>query len=77
MDHDLWTDNTPGRFAVDAECICCSVCSDVAPTHFRVSDEETHNICYRQPETPEEVAACLDALDGCPVEAIVDRADPG
>ncbi|MFT5680902.1 MAG: ferredoxin [Myxococcota bacterium] len=73
MERTFWPDNTPGRFAVDTECILCSLCSDIAPAHFRMSDEETHDICYRQPETPEEVADCQEALLNCPTESIVDQ----
>ena len=64
--------NVPGRFFVNHECIVCSMCADAAPDYFRLGDDEDGNIVYRQPETPEEVAACRDALDGCPVEAITD-----
>ena len=69
----LWPDNAPGRFAVAGDCICCSVCSDIAPENFRLSDEDHHNICYSQPRSAEELADCLEALAACPVEVIIDR----
>jgi ferredoxin len=31
----------------------------------------------KQPETPEEEAACKEAMEGCPVEAIGDFGDKG
>ena len=64
--------NVPGRFYVNHECIICAVCSDVAPAHFRLGDDEEGNIVYRQPETDAEIADCREALDGCPVEAITE-----
>ena len=77
--HNKWEDNTlaaaevHGRtvsFYVDKECILCSVCSDAAPNNFRMSDDEDHDICYKQPEDEEELEQCFEALENCPVEAI-------
>jgi ferredoxin len=77
-----WEDNVVGdatiggrrvSFFVDKECILCSVCSDAAPKNFRMSDDEDHDICYKQPTTPEELAQCYEALENCPVEAIGDQ----
>ena len=77
-----WEDNVGGSvvisgtkvgFYVDKECILCSVCSDAAPNNFRMSDDEDHDICYKQPTTPEELAQCYEALENCPVEAIGDQ----
>lgn len=59
-------------FYVDRECILCTTCSDLAPGHFRRSDDEDHDVCYRQPRDPAELAACLEAMAACPVEAIGD-----
>ena len=57
---------------MDRECIICSVCSDSAPIIFRMSEEEDHDICYKQPETEQELEECYDAMENCPVEAIGD-----
>ena len=74
-----WPDNVGGTnvvagkkvaFFVDKDCILCSVCSDAAPNNFRLSDQEDHDICYKQPEDQEELAQCVEAMEGCPVEAI-------
>jgi ferredoxin len=65
-----WDDNVPGGFYVDKECILCSLCSDLAPKNFKESPEGDHDIVYKQPESPEEVQQCEDALTQCPVEAI-------
>lgn len=69
---EKWDDNVAGKFYVDRECILCSVCSDAAPKNFRVSDDGTHDIVYKQPENEDELDECYEALDNCPVEAIGD-----
>ncbi len=78
---NIWEDNVTGKveiegqtvsFYVDKECILCSVCSDAAPNNFRMSDDEDHDICYKQPEDEEELEQCYEALENCPVEAIGD-----
>ena len=76
---NIWEDNIGGTaeidgrkvgFYVDMECILCSVCSDAAPNNFRMSDDEDHDICYKQPEDAEELEQCEEAMENCPVEAI-------
>lgn len=67
-----WADNVPGKFYVDEECILCSVCSDAAPNNFKISDDEDHDIVFKQPENDEEEAQCYEAMENCPVEAIGD-----
>ena len=78
---NIWEDNVGGKveiggrevsFYVDEECILCSVCSDAAPNNFRISDDEDHDICYKQPENEEELEQCDEAMENCPVEAIGD-----
>lgn len=66
-----------GPFRVDHECICCSVCSDVAPSHFRLANDGDGNVVCRQPETPLEVAACREAAAACPVETISEAGGQG
>ena len=67
-----WGDNVPGKFYVDKECILCSVCSDAAPNNFRMSDDEDHDVVFKQPGTPAELAQAYEAMENCPVEAIGD-----
>tara|TARA_R110002073_G_scaffold88116_6_gene209156 strand:- start:488 stop:730 length:243 start_codon:yes stop_codon:yes gene_type:complete len=69
---DKWEDNTPGKFYVDKECILCSVCEDVAPSNFKVSEEGEYDICFKQPDGEEELSQCYTALAECPVDAIGD-----
>ena len=63
-------ENTPGRFYVDATCIDCDLCRETAPRQFVRQDDEGHSYVARQPETPADEAACLAAMEECPVEAI-------
>jgi ferredoxin len=63
-------ENRPGRFYVDATCIDCDLCRETAPENFTRNDDEGHSFVYRQPSDPAQEAACLAALEECPVEAI-------
>lgn len=65
-----WEDNIPGQFYVDKECILCSLCTDIAPSNFKESDDGDHDFVYKQPVNDEERKQCLDALEQCPVDAI-------
>jgi ferredoxin len=47
----------------------------LAPNNFKLSDDETHDICYKQPEDEEEEDQCAEAMESCPVEAIGDDGD--
>lgn len=78
---DIWEDNVGGfsvvagkkvSFYVDRECILCSVCEDAAPRNFRASDDDDHDICYKQPQNEDELEECYEAMENCPVEAIGD-----
>ena len=78
---EKWADNVGGSsvvkgkkvsFYVDQECILCSVCDDEAPNNFKMSEDEDHDICYKQPENEDELEQCYEAMENCPVEAIGD-----
>jgi ferredoxin len=69
---DKLPDNTPGNFYVDKQCIDCDVCRDTAPANFTRNDENGYSYVYRQPQSPDELELCREALDACPVEAIGD-----
>jgi ferredoxin len=60
-------------FYVDRECILCGVCEEVAPKNFRMNDDESHDICFKQPENEAELEECYEAMESCPVEAIGDN----
>lgn len=70
-------DNAPGPFYVDRSCIDCDVCRTTAPEHFVRNDDGGYTFVLRQPETDEELAACREALEGCPTESIGDDGESG
>ncbi len=70
-----WKDNIHGKMFVDQSCIACDACVLSAPNNFAMHDEDGHAFVKKQPETPDEVAACDEAMKGCPVEAIGDFGD--
>jgi ferredoxin len=63
-------ENVPGRFYVDDQCIDCDACRETAPEFFKRNEDKGYSFVFRQPTSPEEVALCQEALQGCPVEAI-------
>lgn len=65
-----YTENDPGKFYVDSQCIACDACCTTAPNHFKMNDDEGHAYLSLQPKTAEEEAQCKEAMEGCPVEAI-------
>ena len=60
--------NVPGDFYVDSTCIDCDQCRAIAPETFAEVDEMS--AVLRQPETPPEVHAALQALVTCPTASI-------
>ena len=69
-------ENVPGLYYVDSECIDCDACRDAAPDHFKQEEDEGYSFVFKQPVTPEEIEACDDAIEECPVEAIGKDGDP-
>lgn len=67
---DKWPTNVGGKFYVDQQCIDCDLCRETAPSFFTRHDEGGYSFVMKQPTTEEEVAQCMEALEGCPVEAI-------
>lgn len=63
-------ENVPGRYYVDRTCIDCELCRETAPANFVRQDEGGYSYVIRQPAGAAEEAACLAALEECPVEAI-------
>ena len=64
------TENARGSFYVDEQCIDCDVCRVTAPANFQRVEEKGYSYVFRQPVSAEEHAACEEAMDCCPVEAI-------
>lgn len=68
-------ENVGGKYYVDAQCIDCDLCRETAPANFQRHDDEGYSYVYKQPESEEEEALCVEAMEGCPVEAIGDDGD--
>ena len=68
-----YPENVPGKFYVDDQCIDCDLCRETAPANFTRCDDGGYSYVYKQPSTPEEEAKCVEAMEGCPVEAIGDN----
>ena len=66
----IYSDNVPGAWYVNDECICCGLCGEVTPAVFEASEDYDHHRVHHQPSTPEEHRGAEDARDRCPVEAI-------
>jgi ferredoxin len=62
--------NVAGRYYIDSTCVDCDLCRNTAPAFFHRDDEIGMSIVYRQPVTPEEIAAAEAAKQGCPTESI-------
>ena len=69
---DKYSDNVAGKYFVDTECIDCDLCRETAPRNFTREEDEGYSYVYKQPENDEELESCIEAMDGCPVEAIGD-----
>lgn len=68
-------ENVPGKFYVDDTCIDCDACRATAPDNFQRNDDAGYSYVHKQPNTDEERQLCIDAMEGCPVEAIGEDGD--
>jgi ferredoxin len=68
-----WKDNIAGKYFVDQSCIACDACVLAAPNNFSMHEEDGHAFLTKQPGSVQEEAACKEAMEGCPVEAIGDN----
>lgn len=67
---DKWSENVPGNFYVDQQCIDCDLCRETAPAFFTRHDENGYSFVHAQPQTENDIELCMEALEGCPVDAI-------
>ena len=67
---EKWKDNAGGKFYVDQQCIDCDLCRETAPAFFKRHEEGGYSFVHTQPATEDDVQLCMEALEGCPVEAI-------
>ncbi|MFK8139482.1 MAG: ferredoxin [Bdellovibrionales bacterium] len=72
---EKWPDNKPGKFYVDQACIACDACVTAAPDNFIMDEDTGHAYVSKQPDGAEEEEMVVEALEGCPVEAIGDDGD--
>lgn len=72
---EKWKDNIGGKFYVDQQCIDCDLCRETAPAFFKRHEEGGYSFVHTQPTTEEDVQLCMEALEGCPVEAIGNDGD--
>jgi len=70
-----WKENVKGKHYVDKNCIAAKYCVSVAPEVFRMAENGSHALVYKQPETSEEQEHVQDAIMGCPVGAVGDDGD--
>lgn len=61
-------ENVAGDFFVDATCIDCDACRQIAPATFR--DHGDQSSVYRQPQTEEDTRLALMSLVACPTGSI-------
>jgi len=61
-------ENVEGDFYVDASCIDCDACRQIAPASFH--DHGGQSSVYHQPHNPGEVQRALMALVSCPTASI-------
>lgn len=70
-----YNDNIAGVFYVDSTCIDCDACRNAAPDNFTRNNDGGYSFVDKQPETEDEYAMCIDAMEACPVEAIGENGD--
>ena len=63
-------ENVAGQFYVDSQCIDCDLCRETAPKNFVREEDEGYSYVFAQPASDEEREQCVEAMEGCPVEAI-------
>ncbi len=66
----------PGRFeVVEEDCIGCGLCSERAPENLEIPAGACTAQVFKQPETPAEEQACLEASDYCPMGGLHPQQD--
>lgn len=63
-------ENVRGNYYVDDQCIACGLCREIAPENFGTLEDTDCSFVKKQPVSDQEIDACLEALESCPVEAI-------
>ena len=63
---DKLSDNVPGKWYVDSNCIDCDVCRTTAPNNFEANEDEGYSFVSKQPENDEEIEQMEEAMESCP-----------
>jgi len=66
-------ENVPGSFYVNTRCIGCTICPEIAPANFASNLEEGYEYVCKQPADRDEESLCREAMEICPVDAIMDN----
>ncbi|OED37884.1 hypothetical protein AB834_01195 [PVC group bacterium (ex Bugula neritina AB1)] len=67
-----YIENTNGSYYVDDSCIACMACTQIAPKHFIMNEDNYYAYVHCQPQNSAETISTQEALDTCPVNAIGD-----
>jgi ferredoxin len=65
-------ENAPGKYYIINKCIGCTLCYELSPRNFSMNLDEGYNFIFKQPETQEDEARCMKAMQSCPADAIRD-----
>ena len=65
-----WPENVLGNFYVGDQCHECELCRELVPEVFARNNVRDYSFIKKQPETPDELARCREALAGCCTETI-------
>lgn len=68
--NNKWEENKAGKFYVDRTCIACDACVMTSPGNFEMHEDDGHAYVSRQPTNQLELHLCIEAQNGCPVDAI-------
>ena len=63
-------ENVPGKYYIVDKCIGCALCYELSPRNFSMNLDEGYDFVFKQPETQEDEALCLKAMQSCPADAI-------
>jgi ferredoxin len=68
--------NAKGKYYIDIDtCTCSAACEYYAPNHIVIDESDYSAYFVKQPETPDEEEQCREAMNCCPVEAILDNGE--
>ena len=67
---DRLPENVPGRYYVDASCIACDQCRELAPQFFSRNEESGLSLVQKQPTTAEEIALVEEVMSTCATSSI-------